>query len=271
MDGQTSYQTILTRQIEEGVRELERPAAGLVLSGFSAGLDIGFGPLLMGVVLTLGAGEWGHGVREIAAANAYAVGFIFVVMARSELFTEHTTLAVLPVLDGQATVAKLARLWGLVYVANIVGGVIFATVIAVLLPTMGVVDPAVFGDIATRVAGHPWPLLVAAAVLTGWLMGLLSWLVAASQETLSRTFFVWLVATAIGLAGLPHCIAGTVEVMLGVVATHDIGLAEFARFLVASTVGNALGGAVFVALLKYSHVMRGGDPVNIGGDGPTSE
>ena len=42
----------------------------------------------------------------------YAVGFIFVVLGRSELFTEQTTLAVLPVLNGRASVASLLRGWG---------------------------------------------------------------------------------------------------------------------------------------------------------------
>jgi formate/nitrite transporter FocA (FNT family) len=41
-------------------------------------------------------------------------GFLFVILGRSELFTEHTTLAVLPVLDGRASLRQLGRLWGLI-------------------------------------------------------------------------------------------------------------------------------------------------------------
>jgi formate/nitrite transporter FocA (FNT family) len=44
----------------------------------------------------------------------YAVGFIFVVLGRSELFTEQTTLTVLQVLDRKAAPAALARLWAVV-------------------------------------------------------------------------------------------------------------------------------------------------------------
>jgi hypothetical protein len=39
---QKSYQTILEQEITEGLRELERPSAGLFISGLSAGLDVSF-------------------------------------------------------------------------------------------------------------------------------------------------------------------------------------------------------------------------------------
>lgn len=58
-DTQTAYSTILERQIEDGLSELRRPTDSLFLSALSAGLDIGFGPLVIAVVLTLAS--TGHG------------------------------------------------------------------------------------------------------------------------------------------------------------------------------------------------------------------
>jgi len=258
----TDREEVLSVQIEEGLTELNRPGSGLFISALSAGLDIGFGPLLMAVVLTTAGFSFGSPVvGELLMANAYALGFVLVVLGRSELFTEHTTLAVLPVLDGRASVGQLGRLWGLVYLGNVLGGAVFAAIVVVVAPALGVVDPRAFVEIATGLTDHGWSVILAAGVLAGWLMGLLSWLVAAAQESVSRLLFVWLIATAIGFAHLPHSIAGTVEVLLGVFGSAEVTLADFARFLVASTVGNAIGGSVFVSLLKYSHVVRGGpDP-----------
>ena len=256
-DEQKSKHAILTQQIESGLVELERPASGLLLSAVSAGLDIAFGPLFMAVLLTLVDGAWGAPLTEIAVANMYAIGFLFVVLGRSELFTEHTTLAVLPVLDGRASVGSLARLWGLVYVGNLVGGTIFAVTMVWLAPAYGIVNPAVFAEIATKLIDHGPGLLFAGGVLAGWLMGLLSWLVTASRETVGRIIFVWLIAAAIGLAHLPHSIAGNVEVLAGMLVTPDIGLQDYLRFLLLATVGNVVGGVTFVALLKYGHVVRG--------------
>ena len=107
---QKGYETILEQQILVGITELERPASGLFLSGLSAGLDVSLSLLLMAAMRTLTAGELPHVVSEILVANMYSAGFLFVVLGRSELFTEHTSVAVLPVLDGRATLAQLGRL-----------------------------------------------------------------------------------------------------------------------------------------------------------------
>ena len=149
----------------------------------------------------------------------------------------------------------------LVSLGNVLGGAAFAAIVVAVAPALEVAEPRAFVEIATRMTDHEWSVILAAGVLAGWLMGLLSWLVAAAQESVSRLLFVWLIATAIGFAHLPHSIAGTVEVLLGVFGSAEVTLADFARFLAASTVGNAIGGSVFVSLLKYGHVVRGGpDP-----------
>jgi formate/nitrite transporter FocA (FNT family) len=258
-EGQKPKQEILAQEIQEGLEELERPTDGLFLSGISAGLDIGFGPLLMAVLLTVVGGSWGEPLTRIVVANAYAVGFIFVISGRSELFTEHTARATLPVLDGRASIAELARLWAVVYGGNILGGVVFALAMVWFAPAYGIVEPSAFTEIATKLVYHgPW-LLLAGSIIAGWMMGLLSWLLTAMQESISRIAVIWLVTTGIGLAHLPHSIAGNVEVLAGTLVSPSITFAQYATFLALATVGNAVGGSVFVALLKYGHVVRGGE------------
>lgn len=258
-DQGTSGTDILARQIRSGLNELQRPADGLLLSALSAGLDIGFGPLFMGIVLTFTAGVYDPATQRLLVANAYAIGFVFVVLGRSELFTEHTTLAVLPVLDGRSTFASLARLWGLVYVGNVVGASIFAAAMVWLAPAYGIINYGVFAELAAPLLHHSAPVVFAGAVLAGWLMGLLSWLVAGADGTIARFAVVWLVTAAIGLAHLPHSIAGTVEVLAGVLTSDAYPLVAYLRFLVVATAGNIVGGVVFVALLKYGHVVRGSE------------
>ncbi|MFC6835702.1 formate/nitrite transporter family protein [Halomarina ordinaria] len=254
---QTSAADILESLIETGRSEMERETSGLLLSGLSAGLDIGFGPLLMAVLLTLSESGYGDVGTELLLASAYAVGFILVIVGRSELFTEHTTLAVMPVLDGRGSVGELARLWGLVYVGNIVGGVLFTVFVVTLMPSLGVAEPEAFGTIAQKLVEYDLTQLFVAGILAGWLMGLLAWLVTAAQETTSRLLVIWLVTASIGLLHLPHSIAGNVEVLFGLFLSPEVVFLDYVAFLALATAGNAVGGGVFVALLKYGHVVRG--------------
>ena len=56
----------------------------------------------MAVMLTLSRGRLDPLANKLALALLYAVGFVFVNVGRSELFTEHTTLMMYPMLGGPA-------------------------------------------------------------------------------------------------------------------------------------------------------------------------
>src|SRR5215472_8293311 len=78
---QTSYQSILEHEITEGLRELERPTTGLLISGVSAGLDVSLSLFLMVVVLDLAArGQLNSALAEMLSASMYSVGFIVVIL-----------------------------------------------------------------------------------------------------------------------------------------------------------------------------------------------
>jgi formate/nitrite transporter FocA (FNT family) len=247
---------ILEHEISEGLAEIERSDSGLLMSGFSAGMDLGFSILMMAVLLTLAKDSLPRPVTELLVAGAYTLGYILIVIGRSELFTEHTTLAVLPVLNGRATLGGLLRLWGLVYFSNLAGGALFSFIIVNVGPALGIIDPAVFGEIARGLVNHSAWVILFSGVLAGWLMGLLSWLVAASRETVSQIIVIVLVTGTIGLAHLHHAIAGTIEVLTGLMSGQGITVADYLHFLLWATVGNSLGGVFFVAVVKYGQAMR---------------
>jgi formate-nitrite transporter family protein len=253
-DAQKSYHTVLEQHVQQATEELERPAPGLFLSSLSAGLDIGFGPLLMAVIASSTAGVLPRPIVELLMALAYTIGFVLVVIGRSALFTEHTTSAVLPVLAKRAGIEKIFRLWSIVLIGNLVGGTLIAAFIGIIGPRLGVVDPTELGSIAHKLLSHDWWLMLMSAVVAGWIMGLLAWLVVASRETTSQIVVVILTSFVIGSAGLHHSIAGSIEVLMALFAGTGVTLGDYGVFILWAVVGNAIGGVVFVALLKFAHV-----------------
>jgi formate-nitrite transporter family protein len=262
-----SYREILDQLVKEELSQLKRPSIGVFISGLSAGLDVGFSLLLMAVMFTLVNGVFPAPVVDILVANMYSIGFILVILGRSELFTEHTTLAFLPVLNRQASLWLLMRLWVLIYTSNLVGTALFALLVTLVGPSLGVIDPAVFGLIATDLVKHDWWVILISGVMAGWMMGLLSWVVTASRDTISQVLLVWIVTTSIGLAHLHHSIVGTVEVLAAVFARQGVSFADYGHFILWTTLGNAVGGLVFVALIKYGHASRGGEDAHEPRDG----
>ncbi|MCA9156695.1 MAG: formate/nitrite transporter family protein [Planctomycetales bacterium] len=253
-------QQIMRHEMKEALAAFDRSTLRLFFSGLSAGLEIGFSLFLMAVMLTLVRDELPHAISAILIASMYSFGFILVILGRSELFTEQTSLAVLPVLSGRAPFKGLLRLWSVIYVANIIGAAAFAGMIAYIGPSLGVIDPQVFTDLAQKVVHHPPLVILVSGILAGWLMGLLSWLVAAGRDTISQIVIVWMVTTTIGIGHLHHSIVGSVEVLAGLFTSGETTFADFGHFLLWTTLGNAIGGPVFLALLKHTHA-RAEEPI----------
>ncbi|MDB5307163.1 MAG: formate/nitrite transporter [Gemmataceae bacterium] len=114
-----------------------------------------------------------------------------------------------------------------------------------------------FGEIASSLTTHPDHVILLSGLLAGWLMGLLSWLVAAARDTISQVMLTGLVASVIGFTHLHHVVVGSVEVLAGVFAGQGVTAADYGRFLLWTTLGNALGGPLFVAVIKYGHAIGG--------------
>jgi formate/nitrite transporter FocA (FNT family) len=250
--------SVLKQEIKQGTQETRRSATGLLLSGFSAGLELGFGVVAMGILLTLDGGTLHPVARELLVAAAYALGFVLVIIGDSELFTEHTTLAVFPVLNGNSSLRELLRLWGLVFAANLAGAAAIAWLLTRVGPGLGIIEPAVFGDVARQVTGHPAWVILLSGVLAGWLMGLLSWLVTAARETVSQILVIALITGTIGFAHLHHAVAGSIEVLAGVLSGQGVTWSAFGHFLLWATLGNIIGGVLLVALIKFGHAARTG-------------
>jgi formate-nitrite transporter family protein len=250
-----SHQTIINQEIEQAAEELQRPVAGLLISGLLAGIGIGVGVFLIVAIMTLADNSVPHLVVSLLVANAYSVGFILVIMGRMDLFTEYTTLALLPLLDGEASFFLVARMWILVYFSNIVGCLLFAFLIVLLAPALKVAETDVFLSLANEIVDNPWWVIVLSGSIAGWLMGLLSWLVTASRDTISQILFVWLIGTTIGLGRLHHAITGSLEVLAGMLAGASIIFADFGYFLMWTTFGNIIGGVIFAVLIRFSVLM----------------
>jgi formate/nitrite transporter FocA (FNT family) len=245
---------ILSEQLETALEGHMRSKPELLFSSFSAGLEIGFSVFLMATLHTMFAGQFNDSQMHILLSVAYPLGFIFVIIGRSELFTEQTTLAVLPVLNRNASIKSLLVLWGIIYAGNLLGGYVFSLLLSWLPVRMGIINTGSLAELAQAMIDYRWYVILGSGVLAGWLMGLLSWLATSSQETISRIFIVVMVTTVIGIGSLHHSIVGSVEVFTGYIVSSDITIGDYLYNQVWSTLGNIIGGVVFVAIVKFSHV-----------------
>ena len=110
---------------QEGEKELERDALALLWSAVAAGLSMGASMVAKGIFhVHLGELPGGFLLENLG----YTFGFVIVIMARQQLFTENTVTAVLPIMHKPTpgNIGLLLRLWGVVLIGNLVGTAIAA-------------------------------------------------------------------------------------------------------------------------------------------------
>jgi formate/nitrite transporter FocA (FNT family) len=251
-DTAKSHGEILKQQIIEGQLMFNKSPGSILLSSLTAGLEIGFSYLLMCTLYSFLFGKIDEESIFKLTALIYPVGFIMVILGQSILFTEQTSLLTLPVLNNKRTPGSLLKLWGLVIVGNLAGGCVMGGILVWIGPQLEIFDLHSIEAIAVHVTKSDSGVIFVSAILAGWLMGLLSWLITASKDTVSRIIIIFMITSVLAFAGLHHSIVGNVEVFTGVISSAKITWSAYLSFECISLIGNAVGGAVFVALLKYS-------------------
>jgi formate/nitrite transporter FocA (FNT family) len=244
----------LEKAIAEGLEQLRRPILSLALSSIAAGMILGFTAMIVGVV-TAGMAHLDQPILErLATALVYPLGFIICIMSGTQLFTEHTATAVYPVLDGKASTASLIRLWLIIVICNIIGAAISA---GLLTAADGVVQAKIgYEIIAHHLVSPTTSDLLISSILAGWLMALGAWLIMATQPNISQMLCIYIVTFLIGMGGLHHSIAGSVEMLTAYFISDHYTIQQSGRFIGLAVLGNLIGGSLFVAILNYSHIRK---------------
>lgn len=251
IDGKNEYRDILSRVIHEGEEIFNIKSKAISLSAVIAGLEIGFSYFLVCILYYLLQGKLDNVIIFKLFSVVYPVGFILVILGKSALFTEQTSVLTLPVLNGQRTIWELLRIWILVIIGNVIGGILFALFIGKLAPQLHLFTNETMVTIGQHVIDYDAWVLFLSAIVAGWLMGLLNWLLNSTINSLARIFLIFMITGVIGFGGFHHSIVGNIEVFGAYLYSDTITFFDYLWFLVLALLGNGIGGAVVVGLFKY--------------------
>ena len=236
----------------EGEGELARSFGALWWSALAAGISIGFSVLSQAMLEATLKGVPGAGM---IADFGECVGFLIVILAHQQLFTENTLTAVLPVMvrkDWNAILGVL-RLWTIVLAGNLVGCFLFAAFLAY----SGALSPEIadsVGDISRHMMANTPAEMFVKGIAAGWLIAALVWMLPSSEGT--EIFVITLITYIIALGDFTHIIAGSVEAiymwLIGEVSFWTMA----GRFFIPTLLGNVAGGTVLFAVISYAQVRE---------------
>ncbi|MDQ2746383.1 MAG: formate/nitrite transporter family protein [Acidobacteriota bacterium] len=237
---------------EEGEFEMSRTVSALAWSALAAGLSMGFSLVAEGLLRShLPDTPW----RPLVAKFGYSAGFLIVILGRQQLFTENTLTVILPLLlrKNRKTLFCVARLWSVVFLANVVGAFIFAFVIshtAVFSPEI----KQAFADIGREASEGDWTTIFLRAIFAGWLIALMVWLLPAAET--ARIWVIIIMTYLVALGGYSHIIAGSVEVFYSIMNGDANWSKYFFDWMPPTLLGNILGGFSLVAVLGHAQVVN---------------
>lgn len=237
----------------EGEHELSRTSRALWWSGVAAGLAISTSVLAKGFLASiLPAEDWAAGITNLG----YTLGFLIVILGRMQLFTENTITPILPLFlaPTRANFVQTARLWGIVFTANMAGCLAAALVLVhgQILPEArfeGILSISRHYAEATPLQHFFW------GIPAGFLIAALVW-VLPRMDGAGEVLMIVIVTYVIGLGGMSHVVAGATELFVLVAQGElEVGPAVFGGILPAFA-GNVLGGSGIFAALTYAQVRE---------------
>ena len=239
----------------EGEHELNRNLGELALSGLAAGLSMGFSLVAEGILTAeLPDATW----RPLLTKLGYSVGFLIVILGRQQLFTKNTLTVVLPVLREKQPwmLGKVARLWTVVLAANLIGAFAFAWFIGHFNVFDGAVR-ATFLDIGRAAIQPAAGTLIVRGIVAGWLVALMVWLLPFAES--AHIWVIMILAYLIGIADLPHVIAGSVETFYLVVSGALTFSTCLGHYILPVLLGNIVGGVALVAFGAHAEFIEAKD------------
>ena len=237
----------------EGEHEISRPLSALWWSGVAAGLAISTSVLCKGaLVAALPDAEW----SPIISNFGYTVGFLIVILARMQLFTENTITPILP-LFYEPTIANFARtgrLWLIVFVANLFGCFLSAAVVVYggILPANqfeGIMEVSRHYAASSAFQHFAW------GIPAGFIIAALVWILP-RMESAGEILIIIILTYTIGIGGMSHVVAGSTE-LFNLVLNGELGLstAVFSGILPALA-GNVLGGTFIFTAMTYAQIRE---------------
>jgi formate/nitrite transporter len=254
-----------------GISKVSSPWKTIFLLGILAGAYIGFGGLLAFSVNFDMAAHMGAGFTKFMTGAVFSLGLMLVVIAGAELFTGNN-LMVSTVLEGRTSWRAVLVRWVLVYGANFIGSILI--VLLFYFSGLWKTGGGALGEVAVKTAyakvALSWGEAFFRAIGCNWLVCLAVWMALAARQTVGKIFAIFFPIMGFVAIGFEHCVANMFFIPGGIIlhtwagiaapANVDPALLNWGSFvwnnLIPVTIGNIIGGTVFVGFSYWSVYLR---------------
>lgn len=210
-----------------------------------AGVYVGFGIILIFSIGGPISQYGGPGLKALMGAS-FGVALTLVIFAGSELFTGNNMIMTIGVLSRKVTWSETMKLWLVCYLGNLAGALLFSLAIKY----SGLFDSGAGNILITKMSiakgSDGFIPLFIKGILCNMLVCLAVWTAARAKEDTAKLLLIfWCLFAFIG-SGFEHSIANMTVIGVGAMISDSVTWGHFWWNMFAVTLGNILGGAVFI-------------------------
>ncbi len=255
-----------------GVAKADAPTLKMFTLSILAGAFIALGAVFATTIAAGTSTAWPFGVSKLLVGLVFCLGLVLVIVGGAELFTGNN-LIVMAWASGKVSTRSLLRNWVIVYLGNFVGAV--ATAILVFMSRQYAFGGGAVGVTAINIAAGKLNFTffqaTALGILCNALVCLAVWLTFSARSTIDKIAAIIFPISAFVAAGFEHSVANMYFIPMGLlikdfdpafVAANSLAPAglTWGAFLVDNllpvTIGNIIGGSIFVAAVYWSVFLR---------------
>lgn len=226
---------------------LKHSPVAFAIGAMMAGAYVGIGIILIFSVGGVADPAW----QKLIMGTSFGIALTLVVFAGSELFTGHTMYMTLGWMKGITTPADLVKVWMFCWFFNLVGSAFLALLFAA---GGGGVLYGGGAELLCKVADYKMNssigALIARAALCNWLVCLALWMAGRMTSDAGKAIAIFWCLFAFISCGFEHSVANMTLLSVALLGDHPdtVTLAGMGHNLLWVTIGNILGGSVFVGL-----------------------
>ncbi|WP_019535222.1 formate/nitrite transporter family protein [Paenibacillus ginsengihumi] len=242
--------------IETAVKKKEKMNASLpryVAAAMLAGAYVGFGIIL---IFSVGAPLMAAGspLQSMVMGMSFGIALTLVIFAGSELFTGNNMFFTMSTLAGRTTVKETLMNWGLVFAGNLLGAVLLSLLVTGSGLFKGAAPDHLLFVVSAKKMSAPAAELFFRGILCNWLVCLAIWTASRTKEDIAKLVLIWWCLYAFIASGYEHSVANMTLLSLSwLLPGHPetITLAGWLHNMIPVTLGNIVGGAVFVGMAYW--------------------
>ena len=223
---------------------------GYFVSAMTAGAFIGVGVML---AFTVGGLLTGQPYAKIMMAATFSVALSLVVIAGAELFTGNNMVLAAGVLRKEISAADMIKIWVFCWVGNLAGGILLALIYHLTGLCTGSVATFMASAAAAKMSAGIVPLITR-GILCNFLVCLAVWSAGRATSDAGKLIMIFWCLFAFITTGFEHSIANMTLMTVALLnpAEQAVSIGGYFYNLLFVTIGNIIGGAVFVALPYYA-------------------